>query len=67
MAYRLDRNAFHMGSHTQTEQYHAEQQPDTPIERLRAAAYLNSVAYRYELASPPRLDGTVFKTRKHTA
>jgi hypothetical protein len=35
------------------------------VERLRAAAYLNSVAYGYDLQNPPKLDRTAFSTRQH--
>ncbi|HEY0109771.1 MAG TPA: hypothetical protein VGB67_09100 [Fibrella sp.] len=66
MPYRLDRTAFHAGTHEQTEQYHAASQPVTYAERLRVAAYLNSVAYRYDLENPPRLDRTAFSARKHS-
>lgn len=65
MPYRLDRTAFHAGSHEQNAQYHAEHQPATPAERLRAAAYLNSVAFGYLIENPPRLDRTAFSARKH--
>lgn len=65
MPYRLDRTAFHAGTHEQTEQYHATCQPATYAERLRVAAYLNSVAYRYDFNNPPRLDRTAFAARKH--
>ncbi len=33
-------------------------------ERLRAAAYLNSVAYNYDINNPPRMDKTVFSIVK---
>lgn len=65
MTFRLDRTAFHAGTHEQTAQYHALSQPVTYAERLRAAAYLNSVAFRYDPNHPPRLDRTVFSARKH--
>ena len=65
MSFRLDRTAFHAGTHEQNARYHAQQQPTTPAERLRAAAYLNSVAFGYDMENPPRLDRTVFSTRKH--
>ena len=32
-------------------------------ERLQAAAYLNSVAYNFSPANPPRLDRTYFEKR----
>jgi hypothetical protein len=65
MPFRLDRTAYHAGTHEQAAQYHATQQPATMAERLLAAAYLNSVAYGYNLDSPPRLDRTAFSTRRH--
>lgn len=34
------------------------------IERLAAAAYLNSVAWGYDLENPPRMNKTVFSVRK---
>lgn len=63
MSFRLDRTAHHAGTHEQATQYHATQQPATMAECLRAAAYLNSVAYGYDLDNPPRLDRTAFSTR----
>ncbi len=62
---RLDCTAHHAGTHEQTAQYHARHQPATPAERLLAAAYLNSVAYGYDLDNPPQLDRTAFATRRH--
>ncbi|UYZ61667.1 hypothetical protein [Hymenobacter weizhouensis] len=67
MTFRLDRTAFHAGTHEQNAQYHAQQQPATPVERLRAAAYLNSIAFGYDLNNPPRLDRTTFVARKHSS
>ncbi len=66
MAFRLDRTAFHAGTHAEVEAYHLQrQQPDTMAERLRAAIYLNSVAYNFDLNNPPRLDRTAFSCRAH--
>ncbi|MBD2770129.1 hypothetical protein IC235_19760 [Hymenobacter sp. BT664] len=66
MPFRLDRTAFHAGTHEEAEAYHRDHQPDTPTERLRAAMYLNSVAYNYDINNPPRLDRTMFSCRSHT-
>ena len=66
MPFRLDRTAFHAGTHEETERYHARNQPETMAERLRVVAYLNSVAFNYDLNNPPRLDRTVFSARRHT-
>ncbi|WP_310394600.1 hypothetical protein [Hymenobacter sp.] len=65
MSFRLDRTAFHAGTHAEAEAYHRAHQPNTPTERLRAAMYLNSVAFNYDLNNPPRLDRTVFSCRVH--
>lgn len=65
MSFRLDRTAHHTGTHEQAAQYHASHQPATLVERLRAAAYLNSVAYDYDLHNPSRIDRTAFATRRH--
>ena len=65
MSFRLDRTAHHAGTHEQAAQYHARHQPATVAGRLRAAAYLNSVAYGYDLTNPPRPDRTAFAIRQH--
>lgn len=65
MSFRLDRTAHHAGTHEQAAQYHASHQPATMAERLLAAAYLNSVAYGYDIDNPPRMDRTAFSTRRH--
>ncbi|MDQ2794413.1 MAG: hypothetical protein M3Y12_10470 [Bacteroidota bacterium] len=65
MAFRLDRTAFHAGTHAQAAAYHRQQQPETMAKRLRAAHYLNSVAFNFDLDNPPRLDRTAFSCRAH--
>lgn len=64
--FKLDRTAFHAGSHKETENYYAKSQPKTSKERLQAANYLNSVAFQFDINNPPRLDRTAFSMRKHT-
>ena len=65
MPFRLDRTTHHAGTHEQAAQYHASHQPATMAERLLATAYLNSVAYGYDIDNPPRMDRTAFSTRRH--
>ena len=65
MSFRLDRTAFHAGTHAQAEAYHREQEPETLAGRLRVAMYLNSVAFNFDLNNPPRLDRTAFSCRAH--
>ncbi|GAB3297772.1 hypothetical protein ACFQT0_01885 [Hymenobacter humi] len=65
MSFRLDRTAFHAGTHEETEAYHRQNQPETLTERLRVAMYLNSVAFNFDLNNPPRMDRTAFSCRAH--
>jgi len=63
--FRFDRSAFSMRSHAQTEQHNFEYWKGRSVaERFAAAAYLNSIAYRYPYDSPPRIDKTVHQARK---
>jgi hypothetical protein len=64
--FKLDRTAFHAGTHSETEQYYSKMQPKTGKERLEAAHYLNSIAFQFDLKNPPKLDRTAFSMRKHT-
>jgi hypothetical protein len=62
---RLDRTAFGMRSHAQTEQQsYAYWSKQSDSDRLAAAAYLTSVAYGYPSGSPPRMDKSVHEARK---
>ncbi|WP_159475476.1 hypothetical protein [Dyadobacter sp. 3J3] len=63
--FKLDRTAFHAGTHEETEKYYARNQPKTSVERLMAANYLNSNAFQFDLDNPPKMDRTVFSMRKH--
>ena len=65
MSFRLDRTAFHAGTHAETEAYHRAQQPETLAERLRAAMYLNSVAFNFDINHPPRMNRTACSCRAH--
>jgi hypothetical protein len=65
MSFRLDRTAFHAGTHAETEAYHRRQQPAALAERLRVALYLNSVAFNFDPHHPPRLDRRAFSCRAH--
>ena len=64
-SFRLDRTAFHAGTHEEAEAYHRQNQPETLAERLRVAMYLNSVAFNFDLNNPPRMDRTTFSCRAH--
>jgi hypothetical protein len=36
----------------------------SPIDRLKAAFYLNSIAYKFDIKNPPKMDKTYSYTRK---
>lgn len=40
-------------------------QSKSVAERLRVAAYLNSIAYGYDINHPPKMDKTVFSMGKN--
>ncbi len=61
--YRLNRNAFKMQKFQEASDQVNYWLSKTETERLKAAAYLNSVAYNYPSDNPPRLDKTVFHIR----
>ncbi len=61
---RLDRTAFKMGSHHNSgdnSEYWAKQ---TSSDRLKAAFYLNSIAYNFNINNVPKIDRNAFKMRK---
>lgn len=60
-SFRLDMTAFHMCTQEETERYHARNQPATFADRLKAAAYLNSTAFRYDVNTPPRWTALLFQ------
>jgi hypothetical protein len=61
--YRLDRNVFKMQNFEEAANYVDYWLSKTEAERLKAAAYLNSVAYNYPLDTPPHMDKTLFCIR----
>ena len=61
--YRLDKNAFKAQSLKEAADHVSLYKKMTWQERLKVAAYLNSVAYNYDFNNPPRLDRTKFSTK----
>jgi hypothetical protein len=64
--YRLDRNAFKAQTFEEASNLAKYYRTLTWQERLRIAAYLNSVAFNYPENQPPRLDKSVFKAQSRT-
>lgn len=63
--YRLDRTQFKMQSFEEADMQYDYWKKQSITERLRAATYLISVAFDFDLNHPPRLDRTIFSMRKH--
>lgn len=61
---KMDKTAFSMYSKAEEPNDFAYWQSKSIVERLKAAAYLNSVAYNYDVNNPPRMDRTVFSIVK---
>ena len=61
--YRLDKTSFHMYHTKEGRNNYNYWKSQSLQERLRAANYLNSVAYNFPVNDPPRLDKEYFKMR----
>lgn len=61
--YRLDRNSFKAQSAADASKHASYYKKLSWQERLRIAAYLNSIAYNYPLNKPPRLDKSKFHAK----
>jgi len=61
--YKLDRTSFK--AHTVNEAANHKQYYSSLSwqERLKITAYLNSVAFNYDINNPPKLDRTIFSVR----
>lgn len=63
--FRLDKTVFKAQSFEEAEKSNIFP-PDTSLsERLRQAWYLTCMAYGIDPENPPKMDKTVFFTRKH--
>lgn len=60
----MDKTAFSMFKKENEPTDFEYWQSKTIAERLRAAAYLNSIAYNYDINNPPRMDKTIFSIEK---
>ena len=65
--FNLDRTKGKGHSHKDAADQAAYWKTKTVDERFAAVMYLNSIAYNFDANDPPRLDRTVFRTRKHAS
>ncbi len=63
--YKLDRTAFKSQSANEPSSHASYWKKQSAEERLKAAMYLNSVAFNYDFSNPPRMDKTLHRQRKH--
>jgi hypothetical protein len=62
--YRMDKTAFKMQTFEEADDAMRNYINHSPQERMRIYWYLTSIAYKFDLGSPPRMDKTVFKIKK---
>jgi len=63
----LDRTQFKKQTFQEADMQYGYWKSKSIAERLRAAYYLISVAYDFDLQKPPGMDKTAFSMRKHNA
>lgn len=63
-SFRLDRTAFKRQTHQEAAHQLAYWRSRSLEERLAACFYLNSIAYNFDIANPPRMDKMAFSMRK---
>ncbi len=63
-SYRLDRAKFKTQTFKEADNQFNYWRKKSVKERLTAAYYLISIAYNFKLNNPPRLNKTIFSTRK---
>jgi hypothetical protein len=62
--FRLDKTAFKINSFKEADKAMQDYSNCTIKERLQIAYYLTSVAYRFDMKNPPRMDKTLFSIKK---
>lgn len=62
--YRLDKSAFQALTVEEADDYMRNYRNYNWKERLRISLYLTSLAYRFELNNPPKMDKTLFSATK---
>lgn len=63
--YRMDKTAFKMQSFEEADNAMRDYSNHTAKERLEIAYYLTSIAYKFDMEHPPRMDKTAFSIKKH--
>jgi len=64
--HRLDRNAFKIMSFEESDSYMRNYTDDTWQERLSVSLYLTSLAYKFDINHPPRMDRSYFQMKNRS-
>lgn len=62
--YRMDKTAFKLQTVEEADDAMRDYTNHSIQERLRIYWYLTSIAYKFDLDNPPRMDKTVFQMKK---
>lgn len=62
--YRMDKTAFKIQTFEEADEAMRNYTNHSEKERLEIAYYLTSVAYRFDMEHPPRMDKTAFRIKK---
>ena len=63
--YRMDKTAFKIQTFKEADDAMRNYINYSIKERLEIAYYLTSIAYRFDMEHPPRMDKSVFRLKKH--
>jgi hypothetical protein len=63
--YRMDKTAFKLQTVEEADDAMRDYTNHTAKERLEIAYYLASIAYKFDMDNPPRMDKTAFRIKKH--
>ena len=63
--YRMDKTAFKLQTVEEADDAMRNYVNHSVKERLEIAYYLTSVAYKFDMDNPPRMDKTAFCIKKH--
>ncbi|MBI1780863.1 MAG: hypothetical protein HYR66_05780 [Sphingobacteriales bacterium] len=62
--YRLDRTAFKIMTVEEADKEMRDYRDTSYKERLEVALYLTSIAYKFDMSNPPRIDRSAFQISK---
>ena len=62
-SFKLDRTKFKGQTQSEAADHSGYYKNLSWLERLKVAAYLNSVAYNFDLNNPPKMDRTKFSVK----